>query len=76
VLAPRDTIEEEDLLLDREPIRSAAPASGTLQEALDEAATARIRSALAAARDNRTEAARELGVDRTTLYRLMRRFGI
>jgi transcriptional regulator of acetoin/glycerol metabolism len=47
-----------------------------LQESLDAAAAARIRAALAAAGGERTAAARTLGVDRTTLYRLMRRLGV
>jgi transcriptional regulator of acetoin/glycerol metabolism len=51
-------------------------ADGTLQECLDAAAAARIRAALAAAGGERTAAARTLGVDRTTLYRLMRRLGV
>ncbi len=50
--------------------------SGTLQECLDQAATERIRSALAAVNGNRLEAAAALGVDRTTLYRLMKRLGL
>ena len=49
---------------------------GTLQEALDRAATIRIKSALAAVGGNRIEAASALGVDRTTLYRLMKRLSL
>ncbi len=61
----------------------SAPASaateeeeGTLQTTLDRAATIRIRAALAAAGGNRIEAATTLGVDRTTLYRLMKRLSL
>jgi len=49
---------------------------GTLQATLDRAATVRIKAALAAADGNRVEAASALGVDRTTLYRLMKRLSL
>ena len=49
---------------------------GTLQASLDRAATVRIKSALAAAAGNRVDAAAALGVDRTTLYRLMKRLSL
>jgi len=48
----------------------------TLQECLDEAARGRIRDALNRAGGNRVEAASLLAVDRTTLYRLMKRLGL
>ena len=50
--------------------------SETLQAYLDRAAVSRIRSALHAAKGNRAIAATTLGVDRTTLYRLMKRLGL
>jgi DNA-binding NtrC family response regulator len=53
-----------------------AAGAGTLQEWLDRAATERIKAALQAAGGNRVEAAGQLGVDRTTLYRLMKRLGL
>jgi DNA-binding NtrC family response regulator len=55
---------------------AAAGPDGTLQETLDRAATAKIRQALEAAKGNRAVAASALGVDRTTLYRLMKRLGL
>jgi DNA-binding NtrC family response regulator len=78
VLARGAAITPEDLLLE-ESTATAAPAGAaaeTLQEALDRAAAERIRIALAASGGQRTEAARALGIDRTTLYRLMRRHGL
>jgi two-component system, NtrC family, response regulator len=59
---------------------SAQPADsqedGTLQASLDRAATVRIRAALTTAGGNRVDAAAALGVDRTTLYRLMKRLSL
>jgi len=49
---------------------------GTLQDCLDRAAALRIKTALEGAKGNRALAAHELGVDRTTLYRLMKRLGL
>jgi DNA-binding NtrC family response regulator len=56
--------------------RADSTPSGTLQEYLDRAAAERIKLALAAVGGNRVEAATALGVDRTTLYRLMKRLGL
>jgi len=49
---------------------------GTLQEFLDQAAAIRIKKAMDGANGNRNAAAAALGIDRTTLYRLMRRLGL
>jgi two-component system, NtrC family, response regulator AtoC len=49
---------------------------GTLQASLDRAAAVRIKAALATADGNRVDAATALGVDRTTLYRLMKRLSL
>ena len=54
----------------------AAAGNGTLQDALDRATAERLRGALRETGGRRAEAARLLGVERTTLYRLMKRFGI
>jgi DNA-binding NtrC family response regulator len=65
-----ETIEQEN------PSVSPVPTEGTLQEFLDRAAALRIKSAIDSANGNRNAAATALGIDRTTLYRLMRRLGL
>lgn len=79
VLTRGPTIGPEDLLL--ESFGAAARVSadgqgGTLQDALDQAAAVRIRAALDAASGSRAEAAQRLGIERTTLYRMMKRLAI
>jgi len=76
VLTRGNTITPEDLLLEQRNDPRAPAADGTLQDALDQAAATRIRAALDTARGQRNEAARALGIERTTLYRMMKRFGI
>ena len=82
VLARTETIGPEDLLLERpmSPSGSAdgghTAGGGTLQECLDRAAELRIRAALEVAGDQRLEAARALGMGRTTLYGWMKRLNI
>ena len=82
VLAHGESIEPEDLLLDDPAIEGRVPGSygpksqGTLQQALDQCTAQRIRQALADHGGGRAAAARELGVDRSTLFRLMKRLGI
>jgi DNA-binding NtrC family response regulator len=76
VLAREEEITLADLLL--EPTRVPAPGDDdlSLQTFLDRAAERHIRGALARCQGRRAEAARALGVERTTLYRLMKKFGI
>ena len=57
-------------------IASSEDEADTLQATLDRAATVRIKAALDSAGGNRNEAANMLGVDRTTLYRLMKRLSL
>jgi len=76
VLSRGDCIGPEDLLLEQERDSAASEDSGTLQAALDRAAAERVRLALQQADGNRGEAARRLAIERTTLYRMMKRFGI
>ncbi len=79
VLARGERIEPEDLLLEHVAglAKTELPTEqGSLQECMDRAAKSRIEVALAQASGRRAEAAKALGVDRTTLYRMMKRLGL
>jgi DNA-binding NtrC family response regulator len=79
VLARGDCIGLDDLLVDSRPEDGSGDSgepSGDLQSFLDQAASERIRAVLKEVQGLRGEAARRLGIDRTTLYRLMRKYGI
>jgi DNA-binding NtrC family response regulator len=56
--------------------KEPAELNETLQAYLDRVAVSRIRTALDAANGNRAIAATTLGVDRTALYRLMKRLNL
>jgi DNA-binding NtrC family response regulator len=79
VLARGDCIGLDDLLVDSRPEGGPGDPGeplGDLQSFLDQAASERIRAVLREVQGLRGEAARRLGIDRTTLYRLMRKYGI
>ncbi|MEM6795169.1 MAG: sigma 54-interacting transcriptional regulator [Acidobacteriota bacterium] len=87
VLSRGPRVEVEDLLLDEESPAAAGgalseaeekqdPAELTLEQALERAAAERVRRALDHAGGRRAEAARQLGVDRSTLFRWIRRLGL
>ncbi len=85
-LARSDTIEMDDLLLESHPEdealdgRSASESSDattqSLHDFLESAAEQRVCSVLSETGGKRVEAARRLGIDRTTLYRLIRKYNI
>jgi len=82
ILSQSDAISPEDLLLEKKIKTTAAAmpkveeASMTLQQALDRTTTTRIYAALDQVSGNRSAAARMLGVDRATFYRLMNRLAL
>jgi DNA-binding NtrC family response regulator len=73
VLSDGATLQASDLLL-QAPHSPKAADEPTLQAALDQATQKAIRDALDATGGARNEAARRLGIDRTTLYRLIRKY--
>jgi len=75
VLAQDKHIEISDLLLEDPLLPSNAP-EATLQDTLNTATIQAIRSAMARAEGHRQEAARLLGIERSTLYRLIKKHGL
>ncbi len=73
-MAAGSAIDSSQVEVAEKPVETSE--EGTLQESLDRAATVRIKAALSAAGGNRVDAATALGVDRTTLYRLMKRLSL
>ena len=79
VLARHERIEVDDLLIDvatEAPSRESGHQSENLQTFLDRAAADRVRAVLLEVGGVRGDAAKRLGIERTTLYRLMRKYGI
>jgi DNA-binding NtrC family response regulator len=74
--ASASTTETEASIAESATQPAESQDEGTLQATLDRAATVRIKAALSAADGNRVDAAAALGVDRTTLYRLMKRLSL
>jgi DNA-binding NtrC family response regulator len=73
-----EVLELEDLMLDvaRAPSPVGALGEGTLDEVVAAVTARHVRATLARCEGRRQEAADALGVDRTTLYRLMKRHAI
>ncbi len=79
VLARGERIDPEDLLLDEAGVATSTDLpnlSGSLQACLDQATRSRIGTALARHGGRRAAAAQELGIDRTTLFRLIKRLDV
>jgi two-component system response regulator HydG len=79
VLARGAQVELEDLMIDPEAPRSPGSLEHgplELRAALDVATAEHVRRILDRTGGARSEAARLLGIDRTTLYRLMKKVGI
>ena len=79
VLAQGDVIERRDMLIEMETEVSASEVGQqpeNLQTFLDRATAEHVRAVLKEVGGVRAEAAKRLGIERTTLYRLMRKYGI
>lgn len=73
VLSVDDELGPHDLML---PTAAEGERAGTLAAHLDLAARTKIQVTLRKNDGRRQDAAAELGIDRTTLYRLMKKFGV
>jgi two-component system nitrogen regulation response regulator NtrX len=79
VLARTNPVEPDELgrALGTVPVRGQSPEpDGTLRAALDRTEREMVEQALAAGHGNVSAAARALGVERASLYRVMKRHGI
>ena len=76
VLARGERIEIDDLLVDEGETAGGDAESTGLRRFLEHTAAERIRAVLAETGGRRGEAAARLGIERTTLYRLIRKYGI
>jgi two-component system, NtrC family, response regulator HydG len=78
VLCRGELIDVADLAFDAPSARAAGAPSGDdgLQSHLDRAAADHIQDVLRRSAGVRVEAARRLGIERTTLYRLLKRYHI
>ena len=76
VLARGEWIDVADLAYDAVSGASTVAPEDNLQSRLDRAAADHIRDVLRQTNGVRVEAAERLGIERTTLYRLMKRYGI
>ena len=78
VLADSESLRPGDLLLSSGAglADDSGGESETLQAELDQATIRAIEAALAASGGAKSDAARRLGIDRTTLYRLIRKYAL
>ena len=76
ILAAHDQIELADLSVEASAAETSRGPVTSLAELLDRTTREHVRRVLEDADGKRVDAARRLGVDRTTLYRLMRKHGL
>jgi DNA-binding NtrC family response regulator len=75
ILASGSTIELADLVVE-EPAAPEVERATSLADLLDRGTAEHVRRVLEQVGGRRQEAAKMLGIDRTTLYRLMRKYGL